>query len=116
MHNTLRELSADALEHRPADPPDMLLVRLDAPLAPPPEAMISGRLLPSSVLEITPGLMTQIIARCWGFAGAALCQVGKIDDDGRSTDFQAACKLLGLAVAQIDILGTGDEREIAWSV
>lgn len=116
MHPTLRRLAADAFEHRPPEPPDVLVVQLEAPFAPPPGAMIGGRLLPSSVLEITPGFVSQLIARCWGFSGPVLCLVGKTDTGQTPTDFQEACKINGLVVGRIDVQGRGDEREIAWSI
>jgi hypothetical protein len=115
MHVALRRLAAEALQHRPAEPPDVLLVQLEAPLSPPPEATIGGRLLPSSVLEITPGFVPQLIARCWGYAGPALCLVGKTETVGTTADFQEACKVLGLVVAHIKLLGIGDNREIEWN-
>jgi hypothetical protein len=75
----LRRIAADALARRPPDPPGALLVRLDAPLVPPDDAVIGGRLLPSVVLEITPGFIAQLVARAWGYGGPALCLVGGTD-------------------------------------
>ncbi len=123
MHDSLRQLVAEAPAHRPSNPPDVLVVYLDEPLAPPPQASIGGRLLPSAVLEMTPGFVSQIIARCWGFTGPALCLVGKrkLDhqtDDARNQgewDLGAACNELGLRMAQIHLGGTGDKREITWN-
>ena len=115
MHATLRRLVAEALQHRHAEPPDVLLIQLEAPLSPPPEATIGGRLLPSSVLEITPGFVSQLIVRCWGYAGPALCLVGKPDTGCATADFQEACKVLELVVAEINLLGIGDDREIEWN-
>ena len=114
MHSTLRQLATEAPTYRPLDPPDVLVVHLEEPLAPPPAASIGGRLLPSAVLEMTPGFVSQLIARCWGFAGPALCLVGDIDSNGAAWDFGAACNKLGLVMAQIHLRGTGDKREIAW--
>lgn len=116
MHGTLRRVVAEALRHRPDEPPDLLLVHPEAPLAPPPEARIGERLLPSSVLEITPGFVSQLIARCWGFAGPALCLVGKTETRSTTTDFQEACNAMGLVVTRVDVRGIGDEREIVWSI
>jgi hypothetical protein len=72
----LRRLAAEALAHRPAEPPELLLVHLAAPLVPPSDARIGGRLLPSSILEMTPGFAAQLIARAWGFRGPAIATVG----------------------------------------
>jgi hypothetical protein len=78
-HPLLRRLADEAPRHRPAEPPDLLIVRLAEPLLPPPRALLGGRLLPSAVLEITPGRVAQEIAASWGFGGAALCLVGGDD-------------------------------------
>ncbi len=75
-HPFLRDLAADALTHRPARAPELLAVRLSEPLMPPARAVIGGRLLPSAVLEITPGFTALLIARAWGYAGPTLCLVG----------------------------------------
>ncbi len=75
-HPFLRALAAEALPHRPAKPPEVLAVRLSKPLLPPARAVIGGRLLPSAVLEITPGFTALLIARAWGYAGPTLCLVG----------------------------------------
>ena len=61
---------------RPAELPGAIVVRMDAPLVPPEDARIGGRLLPSVVLEITPGFVAQLLARVWGFAGPAVTLVG----------------------------------------
>lgn len=120
MHSTLRRIAADALSHRPPDPPDVLVLHLEEPLAPPPQAFIGGRLLPSAVLEMTPGFVSQLIARCWGFAGPTLCLVGANNADGPDDsdpgwDLLAAGNDLGLVVAQVQLRGTGDKREIKWN-
>jgi len=122
MHEVLRRVAIEAPGHRPSVPPDVLLVHLDAPLAPPPQAFIGGRLLPSAVLEITPGFVSQLIARCWGFAGPTLCLVGGNESGGAEIavgsdhgwDLVAAGNDLGLVVAQVRLRGTGDKREINW--
>ena len=72
----LRRIAREAMAHRPATPPALLLVELDAPLVPPDDAQIGGRLLPSVVLELTPGFVAQLIARAWGYRGPAITQVG----------------------------------------
>lgn len=114
-HGTLRRLAAEAPAHRPLDPPDVLMVHLEAPLAPPPQASIGGRLLPSAVLEMTPGFVSQLIARCWGFTGPALCLVGRESAADTTSDLGAACNKLGLDTAHIHLHGTGDKREIEWN-
>ena len=75
-HPFLRALAAEAFDHRPPSPPDLLVVRLVEPLLPPDRAVLGGRLLPSAVLEITPGFAALLIARAWGFTGPTLCLVG----------------------------------------
>ncbi|HEY5933237.1 MAG TPA: beta-ketoacyl synthase N-terminal-like domain-containing protein [Kofleriaceae bacterium] len=74
----LRRIVAEALAHRPAQPPDALIVHLDSPLVPPDDARIGERLLPSVVLEMTPGFVAQLIARAWGYRGPAITQVGSV--------------------------------------
>ena len=113
MNALLRRLAAEAPRHRPVEPPDVVLVRLQEPLAPPPEARIGERLLPSAVLEMTPGFVSQLIARRWGFAGPALCTVGDSREDA-AWNLSAAVEDLGLIMAQIDLSGTGDTGEIGW--
>jgi hypothetical protein len=65
---------------RPATLPDAIVVRLDAPLVPPDDARIGARLLPSVVLEITPGFIAQLVASVWGFCGPAVTLVGGSDE------------------------------------
>jgi hypothetical protein len=115
MQRTLRRIAAEAPHHRPLIPPDVLLVNLEEPLAPPPEASIGGRLLPSAVLELTPGFVSQLIARSWGYAGPALCLVGTSVAQAHGSDLSAAFNDLGLVMAHIHLRGTGDKREIAWN-
>ncbi len=114
MNETLRYLAMEAVQERPAAPPDVLILRMEKPLAPPPAAIIGGRLLPSAVLEITPGFASQLIARCWGFGGPALCLVGDVDIDpyGLTNSFRES----GLNVFQVNLRGTGDKRAIEWNV
>jgi hypothetical protein len=114
MNPTLKRLASEAYEHRPVEPPDVLILRLEKPLAPPTSAIIGGRLLPSAVLEITPGFASQLIARCWGYRGAALCLVGNVDVDayGLTNAFRAA----GKNVFQVNLRGSGDNRAIEWNV
>lgn len=37
---------------------------------------VGQRIMPTSVLEMTPGFVPQLVARAWGFRGPALCLVG----------------------------------------
>ena len=115
MSTTLRRLADEALRQRPVGPPDVLVVHLEEPLAPPPDATIGGRLLPSAVLEMTPGFVSQLIARCWGYAGPALCLVGSSIAADAAWDLSAAFDELDRVVTQIHLRGTGDKREIAWN-
>ncbi len=82
-HPFLRTLATEALDHRPAEPPELLVVRLSEPLLPPTRAVFGGHLLPSAVLEITPGFIALLIARAWGYDGPALCLVGPRGTDCR---------------------------------
>ena len=113
MNQTLKRLASEALDHRPAAPPDVLILRLERPLSPPASAFIGERLLPSAVLEITPGFASQLIARCWGFTGAALCLVGDID--GAVYGLKNAFRESGLNVFQVNLQGSGDNRAIEWN-
>jgi hypothetical protein len=113
MNETLKRLASEALENRPPDPPDLIILRLEKPLSPKPSAVIGDRLLPSAVLEITPGFASQLIARCWGFSGPALCLVGDVDHDVYG--LQNAFRESGLNVFQVNLRGTGDNRVIEWN-
>jgi len=114
MNPTLKRLASEALIHRPTNPPDVLILRLEKPLAPSSSAIIGGRLLPSAVLEITPGFASQLIARCWGYTGPALCLVGNVDIDpyGLTNAFRES----GKNVYQVNLRGSGDNRAIEWNV
>jgi len=114
MNQTLKRLASEALDHRPSHPPDVLMFRLEKPLSPPAAAIIGDRLLPSAVLEITPGFASQLVTRCWGFTGPALCLVGDVDHDvyGLKTAFTKS----GLDVFQVNLRGSGDNRVIEWNV
>jgi hypothetical protein len=113
MNPSLKRLASEALEHRPSTPPDVLILRLEKPLSPPASAFIGERLLPSAVLEITPGFASQLIARCWGFIGPALCLVGDVDTNvyGLKNAFRES----GLNVFQVNLRGSGDNRAIEWN-
>ena len=113
MNHTLKQLASEASNHRPANPPDVLILRLEKPFAPSPQAVIGGRLLPSAVLEITPGFASQLIARCWGYSGPALCLVGSVDIDPYG--LTNALRESGKNVAQVNLRGSGDNRAIEWN-
>jgi hypothetical protein len=72
----LRRIAAEAESRRPAVPPAAVVVCLDRPLVPPTDARVGGRLLPSVVLEITPGFIGQLVARSWGYRGPVVTLVG----------------------------------------
>ena len=114
INRTLKQLASEAIEQKPSDPPDILILRMEKPFSPPPSAIIGGRLLPSAVLEITPGFASQLIARCWGFGGPALCLAGEVDFDpyGLTNAFRES----GLNVFQVNLRGSGDQRAIEWNV
>jgi hypothetical protein len=116
MNPTLKRLAAEALDHRPSTPPDVLILRLERPLAPPAPAIIGDRLLPSAVLEITPGFASQLVARCWGFTGPALCLTGDVGDVDREVyGLKNAFRESGLNVFQLNLRGSGDNRAIEWN-
>lgn len=102
----LRAIAAAAATHRPAVPPDLLLVTLDAPL--PPQPWRGQRILPTSVLEMTPGQLPQLIARAWGYPGPAVCLVG-----GDPAPFIAACRATHDRVYRVAIRGM-DDRDVEW--
>jgi hypothetical protein len=109
----LRKLVYAAPRHRPATPPDVLLVTLEAPLVPPSDATIGGRLLPSSILEMTPGFVAQLVTRSWGFPGAAICLVAP--DDAEVQTIVGACREAGDVVCRVDVRGRGGERDVDWN-
>ena len=115
-HSVLRKIAAEAPRVRPAVPPDVLLVRLEAPLVPPPSGMLGDRLLPHAVLEITPASLPRLIARLWGYCGPALCLVGDGSTEPSAEAIVAACRTGGGTVAQIRVRGTGYERAVEWDV
>jgi hypothetical protein len=114
MNETLRELASQARDHRPSNPPDVFILRMEKPLSPQASAIIGGRLLPSAVLEITPGFASQLVARCWGFSGPALCLVGNVDHEAYG--LKSAFHDSGLTVFQVNVRGSGDNRAIEWNV
>jgi hypothetical protein len=105
----LRELAAAAPAARPRVPPELLLVTLDAPLVPAAAARVGSRLLPSSVLEMTPGFVPQLVARAWGFAGPAICLVGD------AASLVAACRRAHERPYVLAIRGTGSHRHVEWN-
>jgi hypothetical protein len=83
-----------------------VIVTLEAPL--PPSARIGRRILPTSVLEMTPGQLPQLIARAWGYPGPALCLVG-----GDPEPLLAACRATHDRVYRVAIRGM-DDRDVEW--
>ena len=114
MNPTLKRIASEALENRPTNPPDVFMLRMEKPLSPPATAIIGERLLPSAVLEITPGFASQLVARCWGFSGPALCLVGDVDRDVYG--LRNALEESGMNVFQINLRGSGDNRGVEWNV
>jgi hypothetical protein len=110
----LRALVHAAPRHRPVAPPSLLLVRLEAPLVPPSDATIGGRLLPSSILEMTPGFVAQLVTRSWGFPGPAICLVAPRDADANVEEIVTACREAGDVVRRVDVRGQGGERDVDW--
>lgn len=115
-HSVLRRIAAEAPRVRPATPPDVLLVLLEAPLVPPASGLVGDRLLPHAVLEITPASIPREIARRWGYDGPALCLVGNGSTEATTRGIVAACRAGGGTVAQIIVGGTGYERSVEWDV
>jgi hypothetical protein len=72
----LRMIRAAAEKLRPSTPPPALVVWLPEPLLPAPTASRSGRLLPSSILEMTPGFAAVTVAGAWGYSGPTVCLIG----------------------------------------
>ena len=104
----LRRLAEEAIAHRPEVPPGVVLVRLDEPLVPPDDARIGGRLLPSVVLEMTPGFLAQLVARAWGYGGPALCVVGGTEACWEHT--LATCRQVHGSVAVLHV----HRRDFEW--
>ena len=113
MNPVLKRVASEALENRPTNPPDVFMLRMEKPLSPPASAIIGGRLLPSAVLEITPGFASQLVARCWGFGGPALCLVGDVDQDVYG--LRNALEESGMNVFQMNLRGSGDKRGVEWN-
>lgn len=115
MDETLRRVASEAPGRRPSSPPDLLVVRMDEPLVPRERASIGGRLLPSAVLEMTPGFVPQLVARRWGFDGGALCLVGGGETDRAVEEIVAGLAESGLVVSRLNLRGVGGERAIEWN-
>ncbi|MBD0326174.1 MAG: hypothetical protein ICV68_07080, partial [Pyrinomonadaceae bacterium] len=115
MNPVLRRIAKEASGFRPLAPPDILVVRMDEPLIPDERASIGGRLLPSAVLELTPGFVSQLIARSWGFTGGALCLVSSDEADRGRLEMIEACEENNLTVSCINLRGGVDERAIEWN-
>jgi hypothetical protein len=113
-HPLLREIAESAAGFRPSVAPDILFVLLEVPLAPPRGAVIGGRILPSAVLEMTPGFIPTLIARCWGFVGPAICLVGDASTEREVQRIIRSCSMSGLYTVTISIHGTGENRDIDW--
>jgi hypothetical protein len=111
----LRKLVYAAPRRRPDTPPDLLLVRLEAPLVPPSDATIGGRLLPSSILEMTPGFVAQLVTRSWGFPGPAICLVAPEEAEADVRAIVGACREAGDAVYRVDVRGREGERDVDWN-
>ncbi|HUS28197.1 MAG TPA: hypothetical protein VMZ53_06800 [Kofleriaceae bacterium] len=103
---TLRRIAADVDAQRPTQPPDILVVTLECPL--PPAARIGKRVLPTSVLEMTPGFIPQLVARAWGYRGPALCLVGRDPEP-----LLAALRKTHEHVYRLAIRGM-HERDVEW--
>ena len=115
-HGVLREIAVEAPRVRPAMPPDILLVRLEAPLIPAASGVLGDRLLPHAVLEITPASIPRLIARLWGYGGPALCLVGDGSTEAATEAIIAGCRAGGGTVAQMRVGGTGSDRTVDWDV
>ena len=113
VNATLRQMASEARDHRPIEPPDALILRMEKPLSPPSSAIMGDRLLPSAVLEITPGFASQLVARSWGFSGPSLCLVGDVDH--RVYGLKSAFQESGLNVFQVNLRGSGENRVIEWN-
>jgi hypothetical protein len=114
MHPVLRRVAEEAVRRRPETAPDLLVVNMDAPLMPEQRARIGGRLLPSAVLEMTPGFVSQLVARCWSFMGGAVCLVGAPDTNSTTVEILRGCEASGLRLCRMGLRGDGDERTIEW--
>ena len=116
VHPVLRDIAETAARVRPSTPPDILLVRLHSPLSPPSRAIIGNRILPSAILEITPGYIPRLIARCWGFTGPAICLVGNASTERETQRLINALRISGLSITAVSIHGTEDRRDIVWDI
>lgn len=107
MTPAMRAIVETAQAHTPTKPPGAVVVVLEHPLTPPGRARRGERLLPSAVLEITPGAAAVAVARAWGYTGPSLAIVSTPDD--------AAPWLAAVPDACVlYVRGDGDERTFVW--
>jgi hypothetical protein len=99
----LRRIADEAPARRPPDPPGALLIRIDAPLVPAHDTRAGHRLLPSTILEMTPGFVAQLVARIWRYSGPAVCLVGGTEVAWQST--LAACNAVHGPIAALAVRG-----------
>jgi hypothetical protein len=95
----IRDLVVSAVQCRPQTPPSALVVWLERPLLPPERARRGGRILPSAVVEMTPGFTAMSVARAWGYAGPTLCLVGGAPPGPSGFD----ASILGENVSVVDV-------------
>jgi hypothetical protein len=110
-----RRLAADLASMRPSKLPDVLIVRLHAPLCPTPTVHLGGRLLPSAILEITPGFLLSLVVRLWEYTGPSLCLVANERCDAVVEEWLRALCASGLRPGVVTVSGRGDERSVQWS-
>jgi hypothetical protein len=115
MHPTLRRIVEEARGRRPHTPPKALIVLMDAPLIPPSRARVGKGILPTAILEITPGFVPQLISRCWGFNGPAFCLVGDDSTQAATWNIIQSLILNGNSVSCVHISGKGMNRDISWN-
>ena len=100
---------------RPTRLPDVLIARLHAPLCPTPSVHVGGRLLPSAILEITPGFLLSLAVRLWEYTGPSLCLVANERCDAVVGEWLRALRASGLRPGVVTVSGRGDERSVQWS-
>jgi hypothetical protein len=93
--------------------PSVLLVRLEAPLVPPSDAAIGGRLLPSSILEMTPGFVAQLVPGR-GVSRSCDLLVAPREAEADVQSIVAAVPRAGEIVRRVDVHGRGGERDVDW--
>jgi hypothetical protein len=110
-----RRIAERLASMRPSRLPDVLVTRLHAPLCPAPSVLIGGRLLPSAILEITPGFLLSLVARRWRYVGPSLCLVADERSDAVVEQWLRALCASGLRPGVVTVSGRGDERSVHWS-